>query len=397
MTDETKTIIEAGLAEVKAKLDAKLSEHTAEIEKHGKAATHLTGEIDKLSGEFKSMQDKLTEIAQRQTAAPTEQKTAKSVGNQFVSDAAFAEAVKAMGSSRHSNLRLEVKNTSITSDLSALFSDGTTVFPQQRQGVIPGDFKPLTVRDVIQTITTSETNSVNALREASFTDSAAEVAQGAVKPESEIEFEQYNVPIQTVAHWIKVSRQLMADAPAIANYIDSRLRYGLARRVDLQLLKGNGVSPNLKGLTSSGNFTAFTPTSGANLVDSINKAKYLQWAATGTMPTAVLVNPADWGAMERTREGSNSGTYLYGAPGTVAGGMPFGVRVVMSINVTAGTFIIGNFDEGATIFQRENAVVEMGYVNDDFTRNLITLRAEERLALAVDRPSMIYYGDITAS
>src|SRR5690606_4441528 len=100
-------------------------------------------------------------------------------------------------------------NTAINSDLSALFSDGNTVFPQQRAGVIPGDFKPLTVRDVITTISTSETNSINALREASYTDSAAEVAQGAVKPESEIVFEQYNVPIQTVAHWIKVSKQLL--------------------------------------------------------------------------------------------------------------------------------------------------------------------------------------------
>lgn len=397
MTDETKTIIEAGLAEVKAKLDAKLSEHTAEIEKHGKAATHLTGEIDKLSGELKSMQDKLTEIAQRQTAAPTEQKTARSMGAEFVKSERYLEGVKAMGSNRHAGISIEVKNTAITSDLSALFSDGTTVFPQQRQGVIPGDFLPLTVRDVIQSITTAETNSVNALREASWTDSAAEVAQGAAKPESEIEFEQYNVPIQTVAHWIKVSKQLMADAPAMAAYIDSRLRYGLARRVDLQIIKGNGTSPNLSGLLDSGNYTAFTPDSGANLVDSINKAKYIMWAATGLAPTAVMVNPADWGAMERLREGAGTGMYLYGAPGTVAGGAPWGVRVVMNVNVTAGTFIIGNFDEGATIFQRENAIVEMGYVNDDFTRNLITIRAEERLALAVDRPSLVYYGDITAS
>jgi len=302
-----------------------------------------------------------------------------------------------MSGNRHSGLSIEVKNTSINSDLSAVFSDSNSVFPQQRAGVIPGDFKPLTVRDVIQSITTSETNSVNALREASFTDSAAEVAQGAVKPESEISFEQYNVPIQTIAHWIKVSKQLMADAPAMAAYIDTRLRFGLARRIDLQIIKGTGTSPNLSGLIDSGNYTAFTPDSGANLFDSINKAKYLMWAATGMAPTAVLVNPADWGAAERLREGANSGVYLAGAPGTMAGGTPFGVRVVMNINVTAGTFILGNFDEGATIFQREAAVVEMGYVNDDFTRNLITLRSEERLALAVDRPSLVYYGNITAS
>ena len=396
MTDEIKSTIEAGLAEVKSKLDAKLAEHTAEIEKHGKAATDLTGEIDKLSGEFKSMQDKLVELAQKQTQMPNEQRETKTAGQRFTSDQRFAEAVKSMGDNRHASVRLEVKNTPINSDLSALFSDGNTVFPQQRAGVIPGDFKPLTIRDVITTITTSETNSINALREASFTDNAAEVAQGAVKPESEIAFEQYNVPIQTIAHWIKVSKQLLSDAPAIAAYIDTRLRYGLERRVDQQLVKGNGSSPNLKGLTASGNYTAFTPASGANLADSINKAKYEMWAATGAMPDTVLVNPSDWSKLELLRE-PNGGAYLYGAPGTSAGGMPFGVRVVMNINITAGTFVIGNFAEAATIFQRESAVVEMGYTGDDFVRNLVTLRSEERLALAVDRPSMVYYGDITAS
>lgn len=396
MTDEIKSTIEAGLAEVKSKLDAKLAEHTAEIEKHGKAATDLTGEIDKLSSEFKSMQDKLVELAQKQTQMPNEQRETKTAGQRFTSDQRFAEAVKSMGDNRHASVRLEVKNTPINSDLSALFSDGNTVFPQQRAGVIPGEFKPLTIRDVITTISTSETNSINALREASFTDSAAEVAQGAVKPESEIVFEQHNVPIQTVAHWIKISKQLLADAPAIAAYIDTRLRYGLERRVDQQLVKGNGSSPNLKGLTASGNYTAFTPASGANLADSINKAKYEMWAATGAMPDTVLVNPSDWSKLELLRE-TNGGAYLYGAPGTVAGGMPFGVRVVMNINITAGTFVIANMAEAATIFQRETAVVEMGYVDSDFVRNLLTLRAEERLALAVDRPSMVYYGDITAS
>ena len=44
----------------------------------------------------------------------------------------------------------------------------------------------------------------------------------------------------------------------------------------------------------------------------------------------------------------------------------------------------------------EGAVVEMGYVNDDFTKNLVTIRAEERLGLAVDRPAAIMYGAITA-
>ena len=153
------------------------------------------------------------------------------------------------------------------------------------------------------------------------------------------------------------------------------------------------MAPARTCLTDAGNFTAFTPESGANLVESINKAKYALWA-TGNAPDTVIVNPADWGAMELAKDAG--GAYLYGAPGTNAGMNPFGVAVVLSNHMPAGKFLIGNLAGAATIYQRQGAVVEMGFVNDDFTKNLVTIRAEERIGLGVDRPSAIMYGDITA-
>lgn len=388
MSDVNQAVAE-GFKGLQAQLDAKLKEHTAEIEKHGKASTELTGQIDELSSKFKEMRDEIADLAQR-GAAPQAPAGAKSIGNQFV-DASAYEQLK---SGDRERVRVEVKNTAINSNLSAVFGDSTTTFPMQRPGVIPGNFAPLTIRDRIPTITVA-TDAVNALREKTWTPGAAETAQGAEKPESSIEFEQYNVPIQPVAHWIKVTNQLLSDAPAIAQYIDTRLRDGLAQRVERQLLLGNGITPNLSGLTDSGNFVAYTPTSGDNLADAINRAKYALWA-TGNAPDTVIVNPADWSALELLREGG-TGMYLYGTPGTMAGTTPFGVAVVMSSNMPVGSFLIGSLASSATIYQRQTAVVEMGYVNDDFTRNLITIRAEERLALAVDRPAGIRYGDITAS
>jgi HK97 family phage major capsid protein len=108
------------------------------------------------------------------------------------------------------------------------------------------------------------------------------------------------------------------------------------------------------------------------------------------------VNPADWGAMERTREGAGTGMYLYGMPGVAAGVNPFGVRIVLSNNVAAGSFIIGAFNAATMLYNRQGAVVEMGYVNDDFVKNLVTIRAEERAGLAVERPSLVYYGSFSA-
>ncbi len=356
-------------------IDAAIAKFEGQISEQGKAQDDVRAEVKTLTQKF---EDAITEIAQKMETEGQKSEVILSAGAEFVK----GEMFKQLASGNIKSARMEVKNTVV--------SDGTTAFPTQRPGIIPGSFVPLTIRQVIPSIAVTG-NAVNSLKENAWTNSAGEVSQGASKAESDLTFTNYDVNIRTVAHWIKVSNQLLADAPAVAAYIDVRLRDGLAQRIDYQLLRGNGTSPNLSGLTDSGNFTAFTADSGANLVESINKAKYAMWAS-GNAPDTVIVNPADWGAMEIAREGAGTGAYLYGAPGTNAGMSPFGVNVVLSAHMPTGYFLIAQMRTAATVFNRSGAVIEMGYVNDDFTKNLVTIRAEERLALACDRPAGIYYG-----
>jgi HK97 family phage major capsid protein len=372
--------------EIKAALDAhgKAIEHAmakydAQVADLGKADELVKGELRALSEKFEST---ITEIGQKMDSAKKESAPALSAGAEFVKSEQFKQLV----AGQTQRARFEVKNT--------VTSSSTTVFPQQNPTVIRGNFLPLTIRELFRSIPVTS-NMVNSLREASFTNNAAEVSQGAAKPESDATFQQYNVPITTVAHFIKVSNQLLADSPAIIAYIDTRARDGLAQRIDAQLLNGNGTSPNLSGLTDTGNFTAYTPTSDDLLVDAINRAKYALWA-TGNPPDVVVVNPADWGAMERTREGVGTGQYLYGTPGAMAGENPFGLRIVLSNNMAAGKFLVGALDSSSVLYTRQGATVELGYVNADFTNNLVTIRVEERLGLGVERPSAILYGNFTA-
>ena len=376
--------LNTGLKSVETKLETELKsaieKYEGQVALNGEAAKEAKDAVKALSEKFEAA---ITDIAQKMDGMKTASAPViESAGAEFVKSEQFKQLV----AGDRQNARLELKNT--------VTSGSTTVFPQQNQAIITGDFKPLTIRQLLRSVPVSS-NAVYSLREASWTNNAAEVSQGAGKPESALTMEQYNVTIQTVAHFIKVSNQLMQDAPAVMAYIDTRLRDGLAQRIDAQLLNGNGTSPNLSGITDSGNFTAYTASSGDLLVDAINRAKYALWAK-GYMPDAVIVNPADWGAMERTREGSGSGMYLYGLPGAAGNANPFGVRIVLSANMTQGKFAIGAFDQSAVVYNRQGATVEMGYVNADFTNNLVTIRAEERLALAVEKPSAIYYGSITA-
>ncbi len=373
--------------EIKAALDAHgkaiesaMSKYDAQVADLGKADELVKGELRALSEKFEST---ITEIAQKMDLAKKESAPMLSAGAEFVK----SEQFKQLMAGQTQRARIEVKNT--------VTSGSTTTFPQQQPSIIRGSFAPLTIRELFRSIPVTS-NMVNSLREASWTNDAAEVSQGAAKPESDVTFEQYNVPITTVAHWIKVSNQLLADAPAIMAYIDTRLRDGLAQRVDAQLLNGNGTSPNLSGLTDSGNFTAYTPSTSDLLVDAINRAKYALWA-TGNMPDTVIVNPANWGAMERTRETytGGKGEYLYGMPGMDAGTNPFGLRVVLSNNMALGKFLVGAIDASCVLYTRQGATVEMGYINADFTNNLVTIRAEERLGLGVDRPAGLLYGNFT--
>ena len=378
---ELKDIVEAGLKAQGEKLQQAIDKFEGQLKEKSTVDTEVKGEVRELSEQYKAIAASLQELAQKQATIGAGPTAPLSASAEFVESQAYKDLV----AGKSEKARYQVKNT--------VTSDATTVFSARQPGIIPGNFLPLTIREALTSVPV-QSNMVDSLRELLNTNNAAEIAQTSAKPESVLTFEAYNVPITTVAHFIKISNQLMADAPAVMAYIDTRLRDGLAQRIDKQLLIGNGTAPNLSGLTDAGNFTAYTPTAGDLLVDAINRAKYAMWA-TGNVPDAVIINPADWGAMERTREGAGTGAYLYGMPGVAAGMNPFGLRIILSNNMPAGKFLISALRASTMLYTRQGTTVEMGFVNDDFTKNLITIRAEERLGLGCERPAGIWYGNFT--
>jgi len=64
--------------------------------------------------------------------------------------------------------------------------------------------------------------------------------------------------------------------------------------------------------------------------------------------------------------------------------------------MTVDKFLTGAFKMGAQIFDREDANVEVSTEDsDNFRKNLVTIRAEERLGLAVYRPEAFIKGDFS--
>lgn len=301
-----------------------------------------------------------------------------------------SDAFKQFAAGNSQKMRIEA-NTIIGQEGSPPANSDTIVAPNRLPGIVPGAFRLLKVRDVLPRGNTSS-NSIEFTRELAWTNNAAETNEGITKPQSSLTFELKNVPVQTVAHWIKASKQVLEDAPMLQSYIDNRMRYGVEYRIDSQLVNGNGTNPNLSGILDTGNFTAFTPTPGENGLDSINRAIYAVYASEYA-PSAILMNPADWGAIERTKVGTGDASYVVGNPTGILGPQLWGLPVVVSNAVPAGTFIVGAMEVAYQVFTRSNTVVEMFEQDDtNVQKNLITIRGEARLAMATYLPAAVRAG-----
>lgn len=391
MSEEIK-MIQEGLDSIKSQLDAKLADHTSQIEKYGKASTETTGQVDKLAQRFADAEAKLQDLAQKAAGGWSEQRqTVDTLGSMVMK----SDQVKHFMQMRSGSVQIEVKNTIIGEGGSPQNPVDTIVSPDRREGIVPGAFRELSVLDVIPMGATSS-NQVHYTQELAFTNSAAEVAEAAAKAESVLTFKLVEEPVRTIAHFIKMSKQVLDDAPALEGYVNRRLSHGVRNRLEFQILRGNGTSPNLAGLSASGNHTAYTPATGDTALDSLNKAKYATIGADFSANT-ILMNPATWGTIERAK--LTGGAYALGdgaAITYVANGMiprVWGMNVVLSNNVEAAKFYV--LDTAAVeMMLRQAVTVEMGFVNDDFTKNLFTLRAEMRGALAVYQPTAVRFGSL---
>jgi HK97 family phage major capsid protein len=374
------------LDQVEAKLKAMSDKADGEAVTVGKISSDTKTAIDAIGIQQRELADRLLNIEQKATAQP-ESKEVSSWGEQFIKSAHYG----AFAGGNLNKLRVEVKNTLVGSD--------TNVAPQRNAGIVGGAVLPFSMEALLPSTTTSS-NAIEFTKEASFTNSAAEVVEGTgLKAESALTWSLVNMPVSTVAHWIKISKQLAADAPALAAYVNTRMRYGVNQKVDTQLVVGDGVAPNISGTYDTGNYTAHgigDAALGATfkkfvLIRKVIAACY----AAGYPADAIVLNPADWATMEIELMTTAAGQTLFSVS---EGGTPrlFGLPVIQAIGMAADTFQVGRFSEAYMIYNREGTVVEMSDSDgDNFRYNLLTLRAERRLALATEKPAAVRGGDLT--
>lgn len=273
-------------------------------------------------------------------------------------------------------------------------SAGGLIQPDRVEGV-SGPRRRLTVRALLGPGRTG-TSTIEFFEESAFVNAAAPVAEGALKPESSIAYNLKQVPVRTIAHWIPASRQAIEDAPQLESLVNSALRYGLALVEEAQLLYGDGLGQNLSGLVPAA--TAYDATRTAandTALDVIRHA--ISQAEEADLPASgIVLNTRDWMRMLGLKDAG--GQYLSSGPFATAD-VPrlWGLPVVYTNALAVGNFLTGAFESAAQIFDRMDPEVLISSEDrDNFVRNQITVRAEERLALAVKRPTALIYGALPA-
>lgn len=384
--DQFKQIMNA-LEGVETKLKAHSELAEGQVKTVGKVAEDTKNALDNLGTQQRELADRLLHLERKGLTPPKETADGETWGQQFVKGvgASLGDLVE----KRSKGVAFEVKNT-ITNTVGNTYTD-------RRPGIVGGAFRMFTLESLLNTLPTSS-NAVDYVRENVFTNAAAETAEGAVKPESAVTTTLVTEPVATVAHWLKISRQLAGDNAALAAYVDLRMRYGVNLRVENQIVAGNGTAPNISGFTKSGNFTAHGYTAASltaaglanNRFDLIGKV--LGDSMGSDYPAdAIVVNPADWWTMRLAKD--SQGRYLLGDPGMDIPPSLFGVPVVASNAVTATNVLIASLRLAGTFYNREGVVIDMSESDgDNFVRNLITIRAERRCMLAVERPAAVRYG-----
>lgn len=257
--------------------------------------------------------------------------------------------------------------------------------------------REINILDLIPRLQT-ESDTIEYVQQSTFTNAAAFTAEATGdaltgtdgrKPESALAYATVTAPVKTIAHWLPVTNRMLSDAPGIRGVINSQLLLGLQLVVEAQVISGNGSGENLTGILNTSNVQTLAKGS-LNEVDALFTARTMCRTGGKLAPTAIVMNPVDYQQVRLLRENAATGTlgqYLMGPPNTLGVPTVWGLPVVESENIAADTVLVGNWQQGVSLFDREQSAIRVGLVNDQFIRNVQTILAEQRLAFVVWRPS----------
>jgi HK97 family phage major capsid protein len=382
------TAVMKALDGVEANIKAMSEKATAEIAALGQVSKDTKTAIDNLGTQQRELADRLLQVEQKGAQQPDAPPADETLGAQFIKSTSFDSFQKSGGRIK---VRADLKNT-VTNAVANTFS-------QRRPEIVQAAFRVFTLEDLM-TIIPTEADAIQWTRENVFTNAAAEVVEGGQRQQSSITFTPGVMAMSTVGHVIKITRQLAMDNAAMAAYINLRMEYGVNLRFENQLVIGNGATPNISGLANAGNYVphGYTAASLAalglknNRFDVIGKTLG-DCAAADSPADVIIVNTVDWWTRRLAK--NDAGEYILGKPGENVVPMLFGLPVVASNAMPVGKFWAGPLRIASTLWRREGVAIDLSDSDGDNIHNgQVTVRAERRGALTVEKPYACRFGDL---
>ena len=315
-------------------------------------------------------------------AAPQQLTYAKSYGAQFVESEGYLE-FRAAGGARGGNWA--------TSLIELKAPIGYPTIPAFAPGVLSGISGPMPLPRPPQMLSLLATGSVDGsvvayIREKTWTNNAAIVAPGALKPESIKDFETVQQALAKIAHFVLVVDEMLMDVSGLRTFIDNQMEWGVLVKLEDQVLNGTGVAPNFTGLRVVPGHLTVAADADLPLASAILSA-ITQIQASGYQPNGIVMNPATFGLVVG-QASPNAGYYL--GPGAFQDTPAlrfWGLPVVASSQMPAGEALVGAFSTAATLFRKDGVVTQASNSHADyFARNVTAIRAEIRAALAIYQP-----------
>lgn len=388
MNEEIKSAIEAGLAEVKSKVETATKENASQVEAK---MTEMQSKLDEAS---KNGVDKETIAKMQEHLDSLDVKMQKSVGkvesksfNENLSDAIAekADEIKSFANSRQKEMKLEMKAVGDMSSANFAGASYANLTTEYRQGILPLADSTVYLRDLLPKGTT-QASAITYPRHTGG-EGAPAVWESGAKAQIDFDFDAVTSNVQWIAGYLKVPREMLDDVAFLESFLRANLLRELLKVENAQILNGTGVSPNLHGLVPqaqayNGSYTA--------LLEKIVDAAYGQVMENGHSANAVVLNARDAVGIYLNKASGSGEFDLPGGIGFVNGRLQIaGLNVVAvpTAQMAAGSFLTGDFNAAQLITRLSPEIRFFEQDTDNVQKNMITVRVEERVALPVYYPN----------
>lgn len=384
--------------EISTEIKDMIEKQNEEVKENGTVTTETKEALEGLSEKFNELQkhyDDLDAKMQRGELGESQAEEVKTLGEMFTESDQYNEMVKRGAKSSD---ELEIKSFH-TKDLSSNIASAGTLVQPQRAAMITPPLQALRIRDLLGQSTTSS-NAIEYVKETGYTNNAAAFGEFSSedelqKPKSDLTFDIESVTVKNIGHWLPATRQIISDAKQLKGYVDGRLIYGLKLEEESQLLYGDGIGENISGIIpAASDFDETRLKSGDTKIDILRRA-ITQSVLAGYPVSGIVLHPNDWEDIELAK--GSDGHYIWVSVQDGGTTKLWKVPVVDTVAIKDGTFLVGAFKMGATVWDREQASIRVSDSHDKFfTKNMIAILAEERLALTIYRPESFIHGTFPA-